>query len=184
MERIIIPTWNYPKGWRPQHLLDTPRSGPIPPTLRKTGIARVLNRTIIDACAYMGSYGGAGPGFWGVCLRKSKDFSREWLVLRIWAANEWLHFDDMTMRRDDRMSANKWDAATRKYIGAKIIKIKMADKSCNFTLRFLDGSLHHLEIKKNPQERPVYPGTKELRDLGNNSIWGAWVISKSVWLIV
>jgi hypothetical protein len=66
----------------------------LPRLMQKGGPKRVEGRLITDACNHLGSYGMGGPGFFGIELDKKGRYPKEWLVLTIWGADEWLRVNN------------------------------------------------------------------------------------------
>lgn len=62
----------------------------IPKLSTKGGPKRVIGRTILESCPFLGSYGMGGPGFFGFKLEAKGQYKEEWLVLTMWSADSWL----------------------------------------------------------------------------------------------
>ena len=196
-DRIIIPTWEFPKNWENSggSSFEVPSEGPIPPTLRdvRGGYQRILNRTITEVCNCMGTYGMGGPGFFGLKLEKlPKKYPEEWLVLRLWGADNWLHYnnkildchpnqhkDFKTVIKPDSYYTEIQKIYDKTFIGKKITSAIIRNKSCRFSL-----GRNKLEIKEDPVSRPPCAGSGEFRDLKDCNVLDCWIISKTGRLVV
>lgn len=174
----LIKTWEIPKNFEPEGPFDLPNKGIIPPTIKKTGINRILGRKVLDVAQYLGSYGMGGPGFFGIQMEKSKKHPEEWLVLRLWGAADWLHFNGRIMECSPKQE-KKWKPFGTGNVriilfGNSIKSATINTKSCIF--RFLNG--HTLELKKNPKSRPVYGGSGGIRAFyKNDDLRQAWILT-------
>jgi hypothetical protein len=175
----LIKTWEIPDDFEPVlNPFELPLKGKIPPTIKKIGTNRILGRKILDVVQYLGSYGMGGPGFFGIKLEKSRKYPEEWLVLRLWGAADWLHFNGQIISCHPKQE-KKWKPYGADNIGIILLgnSIKSAiinTKSCVF--KFLNG--HILELKKDPKSRPVTGGSGELRTLSkNDDLRQAWILT-------
>jgi hypothetical protein len=177
-ETRLIKTWEIPKNFVRKQPFDLPIKGKIPPTIKRIGINRILERKVLDVVQYLGSYGMGGPGFFGILLEKSKKYPEEWLVLRLWGAADWLHFNDRIIgchpKQEEKWKPYGADNVKIILIGNSIKSATINMKSCIF--RFLNSFV--LELKKNPKTRPVYGGSREPRVLAkNDDLRQAWIIT-------
>jgi hypothetical protein len=177
-ETQLIRTWEIPENWEPiHHPFELPVKGRTPPTIKKTGINRILNRKILDVVQYLGSYGMGGPGFFGIKLEKLKKYPEEWLVLRIWGGTNWLHFNGSIIEcHPDQKIWKPYGAENVKIIllANSIKSAVIRTKSCVF--KFQNGPI--LELKRDPKTRPVYWGNKESRILSkNDNLNDAWILT-------
>ena len=179
-ETCLIRTWEIPKNWDPPMPFELPRKRVIPPTLKKTGITRILNRRVLDVCECLGSYGMGGPGFFGIKLEKSKKYPEEWLVLRLWGADNWLHFNGQII---DCHPEQKKDFKPYGADNVKIILLANTIKSAVVKVKsciFKFGNGHVLELKYNPKTRPVYAGNGKPRALcRGDDLNNAWVLTRN-----
>lgn len=66
----------------------------LPKLMDKGGPKRIEGRKIVSASPFMGSYGMGGPGFFGLELEKKGRYPKEWLVLTMWGADQWLRVNN------------------------------------------------------------------------------------------
>jgi len=182
-ETCLIKTWEIPENWEGSPFewssFELPDKGVTPPTLKKTGITRILNRRVLDVCGYLGSYGMGGPGFFGIKLEKSKKHSEEWLVLRLWGASDWLHFNGRIIEchpnQEIIWKPYKIDNVKVILLDNSIMSAVVKAKSCIF--KFQNG--HVLELKYNPKTRPVYGGNGAPRVLNKgDDLNCAWILTR------
>ncbi len=168
-----------------QGLFDLPDSGRVPPPIREVGVNRVIGRTVLEACCHLGSYGMGGPGFLGLHLEKNSEHSDEWLVLCLWASDEWILFDGKPIFSLDKT----WEVygqarfvevlKCREGETGKVVKsFDIADKSCKIMLDDVA-----LEFTEDPKYRPAYSGSGGQRVLmEKDSLLDAWVIASTPFL--
>ena len=94
-DRQIVTPYCFSKGWQPDEdfpawATPSKEECTTPPTIREVGIERVLNRRVTAASCHLGTYGMGGAGLVGVGLDGD---SEEFLVLCVWGAASWLHWD-------------------------------------------------------------------------------------------
>lgn len=178
-ETCLVKTWEIPKNWKPRmSSFELPGKGVIPPTIKKTGISRILNRKVLDVCGYLGSYGMGGPGFFGIKLEKAKKHPEEWLVLRFWGAADWLHFNGriISCHPEQKKDFKPFEVENvRIILLANTIKSAVVKaKSCIFKF----GNGHVLALKYNPKTRPVFAGSGEPRALKKgDDLNCAWILT-------
>lgn len=163
--------------------------GPLPKTLRWLGTRRIIGRRIIR-WGYRGSYGMGGPGFFGLELAAKGRYPREWLVLTLWGAGEWLlldgewveaHPNQYHIRRPLYSNCGGdevWDDLAGKVAGAEIIEANITDVSSKLVL--LRGVEQHiLELPEDTTRLPVWGGSLEPKKWHpDESHLDAWVISR------
>jgi hypothetical protein len=139
---------------------------------------------------YRGSYGMGGPGFFGLELVAKGRYPREWLVLTLWGAGEWLlldvewveaHPNQYNIRRplySNFGGAEDWDDLAGKVAGAEIIEAEITDFSSNLVL--LHGAEQHiLELPQDTTRLPVWGGSLEPKRWNPaESHLDAWVLSR------
>lgn len=180
--KIVVPRC-FPQGWLPPEdapgwAVPSASECEIPPTIRQVGIERVLNRKVVAASCHLGTYGMGGAGLVGMQLEGDPE---EFLVLCLWGAACWLHWDDKII--DDNETFGKdWGTETETQRGHKKFESEitgtilsafyLADDYCR--LKF--GS-HSLEIKKDPETRPL-----STRREGNH-VWDSEESLKDAWFL-
>jgi hypothetical protein len=187
----IIPTFEVPKNWKPKgmHPFEQPRKGSIPITLRQTGLERILGRQVLSISQYLGSYGMGGAGFFGLQLKKTKEYSMDWLVLRLWGADNWLHFDGHIINchsnQVPKFTPLNSQELKKTIKGLTLVSAEVMDKSSYFILDGGPTQIHRLEIKEDPASRPLTGGSNEQHKFNpGESCWNAWVVSKTQHLVV
>jgi len=164
-----------------------PRRSPTTP-LRQYGPARLLGRAVVDSSRSLGSYGMGGAGLFGLELAADGDRPREWVVLSLWGADNWLHLDGKIMDANAHGRHNRdmpeWgpgdEAVRRVLVGRRITAVAMESDHCRLT--FGDDE-HVLELRQDPAARPLFAGTGQQRVLGCHLL-DAWVISPTCHLLV
>lgn len=163
--------------------------GPRPKMLRWVGIQRIVGRKIIR-WSYRGSYGMGGPGFFGLELRAKGRYPREWLVLTLWGAGEWLLLDGEWVEAHPNQyhiqrplysnfgGDEDWDDLTGKVVGAEIIEAYITDFSSRLVL--LHGVEQHIfELPQDTTRLPVWGGSLEPKRWNPaESHLDAWVLSR------
>lgn len=180
-ESKIVPCYEVPKDFIAKGPCDLPCEGPIPLSIRKTGVERVIGRTILEASCHLGSYGMGGAGFLGLGMEKTDQYPIETLILCLWAADEWVHYDGKPI-----FAINKtFDAyGQKKFIDdvtGKVLKsFDITDKGCKI---MLDETV--MEITEDPKTRPTYGGSGGYRTLlETDSLLDAWVISSTPYVAI
>ncbi len=133
----------------------------IPFTPKRLDPSIVVGRELEEICPYVGTYGMGGPGYFGF------RFDKDWLVIAVWGAADWLvagdrHVGDsfydnygrpMPLLYDDH------DELSPQIIGQKLSYVEVKEKS--FAMLFENGM--KIEIEEAPDNRPLMEGTKEMR---------------------
>jgi hypothetical protein len=131
-----------------------------------------------------------GPGFFGLELAAKGRYPREWLVLTLWSAGEWLlldgewveaHPNQYHIRRplfSNFGGDEDWDDLASKVAGAEIIEADITDFSSKLVL--LHGVEQHiLELPEDTARLPVWGGSLEpKRWHPDESHLDAWVLSR------
>jgi hypothetical protein len=164
--------------------------------LRVLGIERILGREIVAWHHSLGSYGMGGPGFFGLHLAPSEAFPSEWLVLTLWAADNWLLFDGRWVAAHPNQyhiqrplvsyfgGDEDWDDLSEKLLGATFIDAKIADNVSRISLN-KNGVAHLLEIPENTASLPLHGGLLTPHKWNpDESHLDAWIISQTGDLIV
>lgn len=163
--------------------------GQTPPTLRELDITRILGREVLDWSPVQGTYGMGGPGFFGLELAPAGDYPQEWLVLRLWGADNWLLLDGQWLGAhpnqyhiqeplfSDFGGDESWDRVAERLVGATISEAQIErDKS---VLVLANGAKRHtLEIPDDPSLLPKYGGTWEPH------VWNPDDDHRDAWIIV
>jgi hypothetical protein len=171
---------------------------PYHPTrsLRALGIERILGREIIAWNHSLGSYGMGGPGFFGLHLAASGKYPAEWLVLTLWAADNWLLFDGRWVAAHPNQyhiqrplvsyfgGDEDWDELSEKLLGAIIKDARIADNISRLTVE-KEAVAHLLEIPENTSLLPLHGGSLTPHEWNpRESHLDAWIISQDGDLIV
>jgi hypothetical protein len=180
-ESKIVPCYEVPKDFVAKNPCDLPCEGPIPPTIRKTGVERVIGRKVLDACCHLGSYGMGGPGFLGVKLEKNSEHSDEWLVLCLWGSDEWVRYDGLPIFSIVKTYEQYGQKKFIENVTGKVLKsFDITDKSCKI---MLDETV--MEITEDPKSRPTYGGSGGYRTLlETDSLLDAWVVSSTMYIAI
>lgn len=155
-------------------------------TIRVAGVERIEGRRIIDYSVNVGSKGKKGLGFFGLHLEESTSYSREWLVLCIYSAPDWLLLDGKWMDAhpdfhniqevvtDDRMEEI--------FMGAYVDEVQISDYRTVIKMES-GGFTHILELTDDMKSLPPFA-------TGEERIWykkdfhpDAWVISRKADLV-
>ncbi len=165
-------------------------------TLRQTSIKRILGREIIAWNNSLGSYGMGGPGFFGLKMAAHNGYPAEWLVLIVWAADNWLLFDGQWVAAHSNqysvqhpltsnfVAAEDWDGLSSKLLHTTIVGAEIVDKSSRIRVEKNDRS-HLLELPEDTSRLPMYGGTLTKRVWNDDeSHLDAWIISQRGDLII
>jgi hypothetical protein len=122
--------------------------------------ADVIGRRVDEVCTYVGTYGMGGAGFFGLRL------DREWLVVAIWGAGEWILANDRLITDTFASKYNRprpWisgeeDDLTGALVGRTIDEIAVGPHS--LSMRIADVQLTIDEIA---DRRPIQEGDKQPR---------------------
>lgn len=171
-------------------------SGSAPATLRQTGVGRIIGRRVIEWSDALGTYGMGGPGFFGLYLAETEEYSAEWFVLTLWGAGEWLLLDGRWAHahpnqyevqrplRSNYAGMEGWDEISDKLVGATIRDAAISDSGSVITLE-QGKDVYILEVPEDTSRLPRYGGTLEQRKWhAHESQLDAWVISPTAELWV
>lgn len=176
----IVPCYEVPADFEMMSPFDLPCEGPIPPTIRKTGVERVIGRKVLQASCHLGSYGMGGPGFLGLKLEKNSEHPDEWLVLCLWAADEWVSYDGESVFAINKTYKTYGQGKFLENIKSKVLKsFDIADKSCKI---MLDDTA--LEIAEDPKERLPHGSGGYRTLMENDSLLDAWVVSSTSFIAI
>jgi len=161
----VLYKFQIPDKGRPIPVEEQGNFGPsghlVPFRPRKLNPADVLGRRIEEVSTCVGTYGMGGPGFFGLRL------GREWLVISIWGAAEWIHvngrlvedvFAPMRGRPAPWIRGRK-DALSARLVGSTILYVRVGKHSLSMRI---SGNLH-LRIEKQGKNRPIAEGSKRPR---------------------
>ena len=177
----IVPARLRPQGWF-RLFLATPATGVPPPTLRSVGAAALEGRRILETSNRAGTYGMGGPGFLALRLTGTRERSKGWLVLCLWAADHWCHFDGLPLeaRPGQAPEVYGYSRFHRAVRGQSVQGVDIGDDSCRLAI-----GPHVLEIREAPSERPAHAGDGSPRALEpGESLLDAWVLSPTTELFV
>jgi hypothetical protein len=162
----------------------------VPKTLRELGLERILERQVIEWSPGLGSYGMGGPGFFGLKMAATGQYPEEWLVLRLWAADNWLLLDGQWMAAHPNQyeiqrplysnfaGEECWDHVTERLVGATITRADIEENSSRIEL-CKEGKAQVLEIPEDTSRLPIYGGSLEPRVWrGHESQLDAWIIAR------
>lgn len=167
----------------------------IPTLAEKGGVKRVVGRTIIDCCKYLGSYGMGGPGFFGFKLKAKSYWPEEWLVLTMWSAAEWLlldglwlepsfdHFDaDKAFFKEHKTNFSEADKQVKTtFTGLTIAEFKLHRKSFYMTLQ--DGTrIHKLELPSDLKRLPPHGNDTERKWFAKDKLENAFIVSRTPYI--
>ena len=161
----------------------------VPETLREVGITRIVGRQVADWSANLGNYGMGGPGFFGLRLAATEEYPEEWLVLRLWGADNWLLLDEQWVAShcnqyhvqlplySDYGGAESWDRVTERLVGADVEDVKIEhDESLIILVR--GEQRHRLEIPRDTSRLPLYGGIMQPHVWNpDEDQWDAWIIA-------
>lgn len=127
--------------------------------------ADLIGRKVTEVSTILGESGMSGCGFFGLRLET------EWLVVPIHGAGAWIKVNDRIVEDYSPKGSNNqppWiteqrDELSPKLVGAEISGYKVDQHSLCIT--FVGGMI--MKIDENPETRPIFPGTGELRSFLN-----------------
>ncbi len=128
----------------PPGLLDTTRGKLVDFHPQPLDADKLIGRTVLEISDHVGSYGMGGPGFFG--LR----FDKEWLVVAIWGADEWITAEGQRM---------KTHVLSKRIVGQAIATVDLAQEF--LVLKFEDG--FDLTVENPPSVRTHVSATGYLR---------------------
>jgi hypothetical protein len=165
-------------------------------SLRELGIGRILGREITGWHHSLGSYGMGGPGFFGLHLAPTESFPDEWLVLTLWAADNWLLFDGRWVAAHPNQyhvqrpltsffgGDEEWDELSDRLVHATITGAEIRQNASHIDLE-KDGVSHILEIPEDTSLLPLYGGSLTSHQWNpEESQLDAWIISERGDLII
>ncbi|MFA6227600.1 MAG: hypothetical protein WC668_00210 [Patescibacteria group bacterium] len=150
---------------------------------------RVVGRKVIEWNSCCGTYGQGGPGFLGFKLEKNFRYHEEWLILRIWGADNWLLVNGLWFAADpdqydiqvplySNYYEKEWDNFSELIISERIETFEIAEKTMTITI----GSTV-ISLGDNPEERPRYAGNGDQRKLDEaDDLREAWILSPYAWV--
>ncbi len=153
---------------------------------------RVLGRQVLEWSGYCGTYGQGGPGFFGLRLAATGVYPEEWLILRLWSANDWLNvnghwlganpgqYTDATQPLYSNFHGAKWDRFTPLVTNQRITKFDVQKRTLDIEIG--DAKI---VLTEDPTTRPIYAGTQEPRTLSpGDDLREAWIIAAAPWVRV
>lgn len=128
--------------------------------------SQVVSRRVDQVSVHVGTYGMGGPGFFGLRLGK------EWLVVSLWSAGEWILVDDRLVEDWHAEAYGRplpWihaggDELTHRLVGSTVTAHCVLPHSME--IRFSNGAV--LVIDENPQRRPILEGNKRPRTFSSD----------------
>lgn len=175
----------------------------LPKTIEKLGVGRILNRRIISWSNRIGSYGMGGYGFFGLEMAPEKSRPKEWLILTIFGASEWLLLDGAWMEANpnqhhmqrplyiihqflpgDKLPGIKIeDRVSDCLVGAIIEDAVITKKESKIFLK-KDSNKHLLELPEDTSRLPLWGGSLKIKKWNlKESHLDAWIVSESSDLI-
>lgn len=162
-----------------------------PLTVRAAGEARIVGRDVRAWSGHLGGYGMGGYGFFGLRLDPTVDFPAEWLILTLFAADNWLLLDGRWVAAHPALWAvqrlltadfggdESWDDLSPLLIGARLVAATVTDTTARFMLRQgAEGYL--LEVPAEAGRLPPFGGTGQPRRWNPRaSLRDAWVLAES-----
>jgi hypothetical protein len=153
---------------------------------------RIVKRFVVECSGYCGTYGQGGPAFWGLNLKATKEYPKEWLILTIWSAYDWLTVKGQWVGAHDKhygiqkplfsnSQGKKWDNFTPLIKGKTINSFVLNPKSMKIkigkTIVCLD---------EDPTRRSNYAGLdKSLRTLfPEDDLHNAFILAPWPWVRV
>jgi len=162
-----------------------------PLTVRAAGAARIVGRDVQAWSGHLGSYGMGGYGFFGLRLAPTAAFPAEWLLLTLFAADNWLLLDGRWVAAHPALWAvrrpltadfggdRSWDDLSPCLVGARLVAATVTDTVARFTLE-QGATAHQLEVPAEAERLPPFGGTGEPRRWNRReSLRDAWVFSES-----
>jgi hypothetical protein len=160
-------------------------------SLRDVGVERILGRKVVAWSHSLGSYGMGGPGFFGLQLYSSPAFHAEWLVLTLWAADNWLLFDGQWVAAHPNQYHKQrplvsyfggdedWDDLSEKLVHSTIVAAEIDGDTSRIHLE--KGPVSQLlEIPRDTSLLPPHGGSLAPRTWNlSESRLDAWIISES-----
>lgn len=149
---------------------------------------RVIERKVLQWSPYCGTYGDGGPGFFGILLEKQGEYPQEWLILRLWGADNWLEMDGRMIETPPNDAVNeplyvntlgkeKRDEVTPRLVNKEIVGFEVEDKS--MVLKIGDSEIR---INENSTMQLSYANGEQRRLGVNDSLKDAWVIAPVPWI--
>jgi hypothetical protein len=153
-------------------------------------VERVVGRTILEWVPVLGTYGMGGPGFGGFLLSRTRHYPKEWLVLILWAADNWLLLDGRWVSAHPRWYGEQrpwqgwgdetWDDFTPIIVGSRIMEAQIkVNESLLYLERADAGARHLLELPRDVTRLSRHGGSGNPHQWHQNeSHLDAWVFSR------
>jgi len=151
---------------------------------------RVLGRRVLEWSGHCGTYGQGGPGFFGLRLAATGVYPEEWLMLRLWGADDWLNingrwlsanpkqYNDTNQPLYSNFHGASWDVFGPLVVGKKVSKFDVHERA--FCVEIGDAKIG---LTEDPASRPTYAGSKEPRVLSpGDDLRKAWIIAVKPWV--
>ena len=132
-----------------------------------------------------------GYGFFGLRLAPTADFPAEWLILTLFAADNWLLLDGRWVAAHPALwgvqrpltadfgGEESWDDLSPAIVGAQIVAATVTDTTARFMLRQGTDTGALLEVPAEAERLPPFGGTGEPRRWNpRESLRDAWVLSE------
>ncbi|MDD3473381.1 MAG: hypothetical protein PHS86_11405 [Syntrophaceae bacterium] len=160
----------------------------------------VQGRRILMWSSYCGTYGMGGPGFLGFLLSETEERGEEWLILTLWAADEWCIVDGKPIGAPKELYS-EWRPYCSNYADAKwddfspllgvggfgnkkpevnfnpvLETFRCGPKSCQITISRGEEKPLVINIHEDPEMRPPWAnGTPHV--LGESDLRDLWVLA-------
>lgn len=151
--------------------------------------SRIVGRRVTEWTDAAGTYGQGGPGFVGFKLEDTGRQPEEWLILCLWAADNWLtvngqwlgaHPNQYNQQRPltSNIDGMYWDDFKRMVLGQYIRAFDVEEKRCSLMI-----DRHLVSVDEDPSTRPVFPGSGVPRILAStDNLRDAWIIAPWPWI--
>lgn len=156
---------------------------------RNVKFAELLGRKVASFSSCCGTYDHGGPGFIGFELEADSVNPKEWLILCLWGAGQWLTVNGRWLEAhpiqyniQNPMMSNfpnaKWDEFSPLVVGLFVDWFDVGKKSCEINI----GNAH-IVLSQNPNDRPFYTGIGKSRRLSkSDDLRKAWIIASAPWV--
>jgi hypothetical protein len=162
----------------------------------------LIGRSILDVTYNATSYGMGGNGFFGLHLDKRGRRKDEWLLLTIFAADNWLSVDGRWLAANPSQyqqqrplhgagwiqdeaglyvpTGEQWDE-----FKPLVLRKTITSFSCTRTACQLVIETTTLEIREDPTSRPLFEGNGKLRAFASDDdLRNAWVLAKNPYFLI
>lgn len=150
--------------------------------------ALVLAREVLSWTTHGGTYGMGGPGFLGFELAPGNARPREWLLLTLWSAGDWVLANKRWVTASPEQYAvqrpwssyyggdRTWDELGPLIVGKWLTRFSL----WNSGFELIIGDVV-FTFSDDPKDRPIYTGTGEPRVLPPKAnLHDAWILADKV----